>query len=236
MKKTLLLFVMSVSLFLASCTKQPIACFSADKTNVEIGETIAFTSCAKDAEKVEWSFGDGETATTSEATHAYTAPGTYLVTLKVFSKKDKKVDNFSVVITVKGYTRYLTKAVLKSFTATKPDNSTWDNAGVITNPEPDVFLRFRIANVSGWEYTTSTKGDIKPADLPFTWNLTQQNIYLSNANWNIDLRDDDSFNTNFSSENMTSFTLNPATSGTNGVISLTNADGYSIDLYFENRQ
>jgi hypothetical protein len=59
---------------------------------------------------------------------------------------------------------------------------------------------------------------------------------LSNQPWTIELRDEDTFGA--SSELMTEWTaINPATAGENGVITLTNTvDGYTLDLYFENRQ
>jgi PKD repeat protein len=233
MKKLIfILTVVSVFIF-SSCKKLPEACFTADKTTIEIGDTVTFTSCASEANSVSWDFGDGTTGEGESVTHSFAASGTYIVQMRVTSKKDKSSDRYSIVITVRGYTRYVTKIVLKSFVATKPDNSTWDNAGVVSNPEPDVFVRLK-PNTGSWEYNSSAKSDIKSTDLPFTWQLTQQNIYLSNQMWTVDLRDDDSFGTNLASESMNTWTVNPATAGDNGIISLT-ATGYSLDIYFENR-
>jgi PKD repeat protein len=235
MKKLLVICALPLALTFSSCKKNPVACFTADKTSVEIAETVTFESCATDANIIEWDFGDGATAEGESATHAWTIPGTYVVQMKVLSKNDKKSDRYSVAITVKGYTRYLTKAVLKAFPANKPDNSTWDGSSFGSSPEPDVLIRFRLANDSNWEYNSSVKSNIQASDLPYTWNLTQQNIYLSNQSWTIELRDDDSFGTNLASELMNSWTVNPATSGSDGIITLT-ATGYALDLYFENRQ
>jgi hypothetical protein len=242
MKK--LLFLLTLISFFAfnACKKaidNPVACFTADKTTVEIGETISLESCAENAVKVEWDLGDGTTKEGNAITHTYSEPGTYIVQQKVYTEKDKKqgekIDRFSIAITVKGYTRYVTKAVLKAYAEFKPDASVWDAGGLIpTDPEADVYVRFITA---GWNFNTSTKNNIQPADLPFTWNLTQQNIYLSNQNWTIELRDEDGFGTNLSSELMTTWTLNPATSGANGVITLTNAtEGYELEIHYENRQ
>jgi len=238
MKKLLFLIALPMAFMITSCKKQPAACFSSDKTSVEIGETVSFESCATDAETIEWDFGDGTTAEGESAAHSWDAPGTYLVQMKVLSKKDKKIDRFSATITVKGYTRYLTKAVLKDYAETKPDGSLWDQGGFIpTGPEPDVYLRFRLAGSTSWEFTTSVKSNITPADLPFTWNLTQQNIYLSNQSVEIEVRDDNSFGSTFASELMKAWTINPATAGENEVIKLTDITlGYELELHFENRQ
>jgi PKD repeat protein len=235
MKKIFLFSVLPLMWAMSSCIKNPTACFTASKTTAEIGETVSFESCATEAQTIEWDFGDGATAEGKSASHSWTTPGTYIVQMRVFSKKEKKSDRYSMAITIKGYTRYLTKAVLKAFAANKPDNSTWDGSGFGANPDPDVFLRFKASADSDWSFNTNVKSNITSSDLPHTWNLIQENIYLSNQSWTIELRDDDSFGTNLASELMNSWTINPATSGNNGVISLT-ATGYAVDLYYENRQ
>jgi PKD repeat protein len=241
MKKLLLLLTLFSAFIFNACKKaieNPVACFTTNKSSVEIGETVNFESCAENAVKVEWDFGDGTTKEGTTVSHSYTESGTYVVQQKVYTEDDKKqgvnIDRFSTAITVKGYTRYLTKAVLKAYAEFKPDGSVWDAGGLIpTDPEADIFVRF---STTGWNTNTSTKNNIKVADLPFTWNLTQQNIYLSNQEWTVELRDEDTFGAN--SELMTEWTaVNPATAGENGVITLTNTvDGYTLELHYENRQ
>jgi hypothetical protein len=230
---------LALTLFAASCSKQPTACINASKTTVDIGEDITFTSCSENAESVSWDFGDGRTAEGTTVTQSYDKPGTYIVQVKALSKDKKKIDRFSVVVTVRGYTRYITKVVLKGYAATKPDGSNWDNVSAIPGPgqgvDPDVFVRFNIA-ADDWTFNTTPKNDIKPADLPHTWNLTQENIYLSNKTWSIQIRDNDVIGTTFLSELMTEWTINPATAGGNGVIKLTATGGYELEIYYENRQ
>ncbi|MCS6934100.1 MAG: PKD domain-containing protein [Chitinophagales bacterium] len=234
MKKLVLFLSLPALLFIASCSKQPVACIKVSKTSVEIGETLNFESCASDASNYEWDFGDGTTATTQNASHSWNTPGVYIVQLRVTSKNKKKADRYSVAITVKGYTRYITKIVLKGFSAKKPDNSDWDG-GAFGNPAPEVFVRLTPAD-GGGDVSTPTKNNITTADLPHTWNLSTQNIYLSNQNWTIELRDDDSLGSTFISELMSTWTTNLATAGSNGVISLTNSSGYSLEIHYENRQ
>jgi len=235
MKINLFVLLAGLSLTVASCKKQPIACILTEKKSVDINEPINFESCASDADGIAWDFGDGTTADGKTASHSWSAPGTYIVQMRATSKGGKKADRYSVAITVKGYTRYVTKVVLKGFAAKKPDNTDWDGSGVIAGgPAPDVYFKLAAADGSG-DYTSSTKSNITTNDLPFTWNVTQQNIYLSNQNWTIELRDDDSFGSSFVSELMTTFTSNLATTGSNGVVSLSNTQ-YSLDIYYENRQ
>jgi hypothetical protein len=230
---TITVITVVVSLIVLSCQKQPEACFKADKTKADIGQTVKFTSCSENAKIIEWDFGDGSTAEGETASHSWNAPGSYIVQMKVLSKNQKKVDRFSSVITIKGYTRYLSKIVLKEFPEKKQDSSNWDNS-FGQNPEPDVFVRLKL-EAGGWQFDTPVKTDIKAADLPYTWNLTQENLYLSNQNWIIELRDDDSFGSTFATELMSSWTKNPANSGGNGIISLT-ATGYSVELHYDNRE
>ena len=57
--------------------------------------TVAFTGTATDAEgdtplTYAWDFGDGGTATTANASHTYTAPGTFTATLTVTDARGAK--------------------------------------------------------------------------------------------------------------------------------------------------
>jgi len=238
MKNKFFLLVLPLMFFAASCTKQPAACFSASKTTVDVGETVTFSNCATDASSYEWDFGDGAKAEGESASHAWTKAGVYVVQLKTLSKDKKKLDKYSVAVTVNGNNRYLAKIVLKKYAEKKVDGSVWDSPsqipGVNINPEADIFVRISLA-AGGWSFNTSTKNDIKDTDLPFTWNLAQQNLFMAADGWNIDIRDEDNFGT--SSESMNSFFVaNPATAGSEGKTVLTdNASLYELEVYYENR-
>src|SRR5690606_14633352 len=126
MKSKLAPIVVLLLVVASSCNKQPLACFTADKTTVDISETVTFESCTEDADEVTWNFGDGTTAEGTTVTHAWTVPGTYVVHIRALSKNKKKTDRYSIAVTVRGHTRYLTKAVLKDFNPLKPAGGTWD--------------------------------------------------------------------------------------------------------------
>jgi PKD repeat protein len=56
--------------------------FSADNTNVCLGQTINFTDLSSPLTASRtWDFGDGQTATTAMPSHTYTSTGTYTVSL-----------------------------------------------------------------------------------------------------------------------------------------------------------
>lgn len=80
MKKTAfsVICISSIIVF-NSCRKEPLACFNADSYDVNIGQTVTFTSCSVDADKMKWDFGDGNTAEGNTVTHSYSAYGDYSV-------------------------------------------------------------------------------------------------------------------------------------------------------------
>jgi PKD repeat protein len=59
----------------------PIAQFSADSLNYCDQATVTFNNTSVDSDTYLWTFGDGATSTNTLATHTYTAPGLYEVSL-----------------------------------------------------------------------------------------------------------------------------------------------------------
>lgn len=93
--------VLSVAVMISAC-KKPTANFSADKTEVEIGEVVTFTNSSEDATIYMWDFGDGTQSSQKNPTHVYDTPGTYQVTMTSAKNKMKKpADATAVTITVK---------------------------------------------------------------------------------------------------------------------------------------
>jgi PKD repeat protein len=54
-----------------------------DQCNADTGKAVTFTATATDAATYQWNFGDGGTAATPSASHAFAQPGSYLVSLTV---------------------------------------------------------------------------------------------------------------------------------------------------------
>lgn len=234
MKKTLLLLLLPAGLLMSGCKKMPVASISADKKSVVMAETVTFTSNATNSTKTTWDFGDSSTGEGESITHAYTATGTYLVTATSYSKKDKKWDKASLLITVKG--RYLSKIVLTGFPLTKASGSNWDGGNFGSTTEPEIFISLKLAG-SDWMLQTSTIDAAVPADLPFTWDYTPQNIFLTDANWTVDMTEDDRVGGVGGTESIATWTSNLATASASGnVITLTDTTNPSgnavVELHF----
>lgn len=66
-------------------------------TNPRAGETVTFTNTSTGGSTWIWRYGDGMVSTARSATHAYRAPGTYLVTLKADSL-DNKIASHTITV------------------------------------------------------------------------------------------------------------------------------------------
>lgn len=210
----------AITLLLSNCTKQPEACLTASKKVVSVGESINFTSCSENTEKAVWNFGDGSAEIEGNtASKSFNTPGNYLVELRTFSKKDKKWDRTSVLIQVKGpKKRFLKRIRIEAFPNLKPDGSTWD---AILNTDPDIFVSMRLDS-SNYSFNTSVVSDAKLNQLPLVWEYSPLRILLVNAEWKIQMRDDDQIVGLGGSELMAEFTSNLATApASNNMISLT---------------
>lgn len=250
MKKIFAIILIVPSLMMVSCKKQPTACLSADKTSIQVGETVNFTSCATDAESVSWDFGNGNKAEGTSASFTFNAPGSYLVTMTAKSKNDKKWDKASTVITVKEPVkdRFITKIILKSFPATPPQGGTWDTTitGVPiplpgNGPDPDLTVTFKTADNS-WTLNLGTTNDLTQSQLPLTWNYAQQWIRTTDQDYQFSIVDNDFTVTmgippsvNTYTTPMKTFTFNPRTATLNDSKLVLNEDGYEVEIYFEER-
>jgi hypothetical protein len=223
----LMAFVGAIMLF-SNCNKQPEACVTASKKTVAIGESITFTSCSENAERSVWNFGDGSAEVEgNSASKSFSAAGNYLVELRTFSKRDKKWDRSSVLITVQGAKkRVLKRIVIESYPLFKPDGSTWD---AILNTDPDIFIRMQLDS-SNYTFNTSVVSDVKVNQLPLVWEYTPLRILLANSEWKIQMRDDDQIVGLGGSELMAEFVANLATAAPTapGVIRLTQASANAI--------
>jgi PKD repeat protein len=221
-------------MLILSCTKTPEACLTADKTLGEPGTIFTLISCATDAETIKWEFGDGTTATGNSVSKSYVNSGTYLVKITAESKNGKKTDKGSVAITVGN--RFLKKVVITSFAAKKPDGtSNWDlGTGSATNP--DVFMKFRIKDNTIFNYVTTIMTDLTNSLLPLGWDLGSARLQLTNDEWEIEMRDDDSvFGVSIGSELMASWAFNPMTkiASSPGIIVLDDVTNYRVELLYE---
>jgi len=212
MNKFAFSLLLGSGILLSNCTPQPQSCLRADKTSILSGESVGFTSCALDYKRVVWNFGDGSaTSDSANINHTFSTPGTYLVEQKVLSKKDKKWDRSTLLITV-SYPyqpqRYLTRIQLNSF-ATTNNGAAWD---AIPASGPDVFISYGVdGSVS--QFSTSQIQDLQLANCPVFWDFSPDlnKLLLTNQTWRIRIADNDGTLVQPASQTMSEFTINPAT-------------------------
>jgi PKD repeat protein len=89
----------------------PIAAYNADPTTVTLIEpNVHFTDASSGGVSWSWDFGDGNTSASQNPVHAYTAEGTYTVTLVVTNQYGCS-DTITGIVTVEGfYTFYVPNA------------------------------------------------------------------------------------------------------------------------------
>lgn len=89
------------SMILTACNKAPEVSMTVP-SEAKVGESVAMTnnSDVKKVYNAQWSFGDGGVATTWNASHVYSEPGEYTVTLSCTNKKGNMATTQTQAITV----------------------------------------------------------------------------------------------------------------------------------------
>jgi PKD repeat protein len=88
---------------LVSCGKKPVSEFTADKSEVTVGEAVTFTNTATDAYYYHWKFGDGSSSREANPVHIFDKAGNYDVMLHVSNKGGDNWNTSSQPVTVYGY-------------------------------------------------------------------------------------------------------------------------------------
>lgn len=83
----LLVFLFTQTIFLLSFAQAPTAQFNATPVSICLGESVSFTNTSTIGTtpivSYNWNFGDGNSATTQNATHTFTSTGSFTITLVV---------------------------------------------------------------------------------------------------------------------------------------------------------
>jgi PKD repeat protein len=107
----------------------PVADFSASDTNPAIGVTITFTDLSTNTPTSwAWTFGDGGTSTSQNPTHAYSAAGTYAVSLTATNAAGSDIETkltYIHIFTDESYVPPSPAGVLLEIYAAAPGASRW---------------------------------------------------------------------------------------------------------------
>jgi PKD repeat protein len=77
----------------------PVADFSSDKRQVNVGDTIRFTYESTNYDKLSWDFGDGTFSEEKNPTHIYNTADVFYITFKVIKGTDTVVnDNLKILV------------------------------------------------------------------------------------------------------------------------------------------
>ncbi|MBC6697494.1 PKD domain-containing protein [Hymenobacter sp. BT190] len=88
-------------LMLASCSKEPEACFTIEKgiPSSKINDEVEVNAgCSSDADSYVWEWGDGASTTGLKTKHKYNAAGTF--TIKLTAKGDDKSSSTTKPVTI----------------------------------------------------------------------------------------------------------------------------------------
>ena len=96
-----ILALCSILVLTASCSAEPEACYELEKQTFSVNEEVHFLNCSRNAEQVEWDFGDGNRSESALPTHRYQESGHYTSVLRTYN--DAGEDDFTFNIDVGFY-------------------------------------------------------------------------------------------------------------------------------------
>lgn len=86
--KKLFYLSLILPLILYSCESEPVAMFSVENAEPEVGQEVIFTNESDNANSFEWDFGDGYISEEKNPVHVYTSTGTFDVLMTAYSRKN----------------------------------------------------------------------------------------------------------------------------------------------------
>lgn len=154
-----IILIVSTLVILLGCKKQPTAEFTIDKLDYSASENVVITNYSEDAVKSVWTITDpaGQATEIIEKRPLYKVPtlgqdGNYNITLKTFSKKDKKNSTTSrdfLVKTFRGKLIVRNPSGDNTKLTVKVDNE-------LANAQPSTYISVDISG--GPHYVTVTDG------------------------------------------------------------------------------
>ena len=182
------LVLLLVLLLFYSCKKNgPVACISSMDEKYEVDDKVTFlANCSENGFGYYWDFGDGSSSEEKNPEYFYTLSGTYMVELKVYSKKNKSFESDfrTVIVKDRPVSVVITSVVLSNFPEFNWLGDYWDIQGL-----PDI--RFQI--VDG--VTTYLDGAEIAQDADFNLSYTYYGDFPItlpyNSNYFINVLDED---------------------------------------------
>jgi len=97
--KKIFYLLLALPILINSCEKAPVASFSTDTNEPEVGKQVFFNNNSQNSDRFEWDFGDGYVSTERDPAHTFTSTGSYEVTLTATSK-NRQTDKSSLTLNV----------------------------------------------------------------------------------------------------------------------------------------
>jgi PKD repeat protein len=97
--KRILYILLALPLFIISCEKTPVASFSTDTNEPEVGKPVFFNNNSHNSDRFEWDFGDGYVSSERDPVHTFTSTGSYEVSLTAISK-NRQTDKSTLTLNV----------------------------------------------------------------------------------------------------------------------------------------
>jgi chitodextrinase len=160
----LVVLLLSLAVLVGGCVKSPVAGLTADKIKAAVDATIQFTSKSTgEITSWAWDFGDGNTSTQENPSHAYTQKATYTVSLTVANKAGSDTATMSITVlepVVADFSVLETRVKIGSSIqfvdecSGDVDSWSWDFGDGSTSTEQSPFHAYHAYNDSG-TYTVS---------------------------------------------------------------------------------
>jgi PKD repeat protein len=138
---------------LIGCLKEdeaspPVASFTMDKSSATVDEIINFTNASQNATSYVWNFGDGNSSTDVNPSHAYSSEGTYAVILTASGEGGTDASSSTINISyppavanfeVDDTTAFVNQTITFSNTSEYGESYSWDfgdgNSSTDENPD-----------------------------------------------------------------------------------------------------
>ena len=148
----------------ADSEKTPTASFTYSPVTIYTGTTVTFNNESQDAANYKWSFGDGQTSSSTNPTHSYSTSGYKTVELTAYSASGSKINTTSQSLYVN---------------AAKGDVMFWTDESTVYN----ITVSFRGTNKTITSYYTYTPSSCGASGCATYWDIDPGTYYFTASNY-----------------------------------------------------